>query len=605
MSVELNYPFTIPGNYTYSNKIDISGGIASITLNQIDADFTEDFADDTDFTYDNTLAEFTSGLVRQKDQTPSNVISWATFNSNISLTGGGGSIIGTGTGSPVITGNKLDLTGGTIKYVDYDANSNMDSQQVGTIRLIVTPDYDDKPASSQYLFSVGKEAGFFNNLIQIYHNSGNGYLSYIFYDSTGSLQGSGIFGRWIASTGVSSEITLCFDFTTGATRMFVDGIQSGSTLSSIFTRDSDINFFRLGNNYTGTAQDYIYIEDFVYYNTVLFTANYTPGYILPEYKYLETSVILPEMEHTGDGTIKLFNSFSTVESGSPRYTLQIGRSGDYLYWNGSSWVVSDSTYIQANDVTTFNANVGSLPVDGENYGQFKIIFPDLTTLSSVDELTANLNIDVYYTDNPTILVNEEFRLEALEGFTEIATKTNSEIKYILKKNDTWYYWNGSAWNESDQTYTQANTATEIETNKATFTTIGVQSQLMIFLHSDNGENTPLLDNIQILYDFSGEEPEEIELCTVWGYHYDNDGNPDSESFSIYLSEEQSKYKTQTTIKREVLTITPDSQGYWEVELVENANMETGIQYVFDFGNGEIFTRTVPNEDYKNYYELTG
>jgi hypothetical protein len=311
------------------------------------------------------------------------------------------------------------------------------------------------------------------------------------------------------------------------------------------------------------------------------------------------------MEHTGDGTIIDFNSFTTIEGGTPRYTLQIGRSGDYLYWNGTAWVVSDGSYAQSTDETTFNANVGSLPVSGEKYGQFKIHFTDTNTQSYVDKLTANMRVNNgYLTTNPTIEPTGSFEMDGLEGFVETATKSGSdEIKYILKKDNTWYYHNGTSWVVSNQSYSQSNTAVEIQTYKGSFTSTGISFKWRGFLHSGDGTDTPELDSLTISYDFfsSGES---LNKCVVWGYAYDAEGDPSDDNIIIKLNAGVVKYKTETTIVNETITITPNSNnGYWEVELVENDNMANSVKYIFNFGKNGVFVRTVPNAASKNFYDL--
>ena len=607
MSIELNYPFDIPGNYIYdSNKIEVSGGSARIKLRQDDVDFTEDFADDTDFTYDSDEAEFTGGLVRQKDTRPSNATFYVSYNSDINGSWGNGVLTGTAIGGASVSGGYLDLSQDDVRYVDYNADLNADSQQTGCIRFEIVPNYNSSPATEQRFFLFCKAHNNTENLIFIRHSAGGALRLHMF-----GIGGAFIFekylGSWTVVQGQKYEIEVNWDIDSGATRVFIDGVQKGTTETTTGTRSSDIGLLRIGSDRTGVLTANFSINNILIFSTVQHTTDYTPDWSsIYETIYFETSVTLPEMEHTGDGTIKLFNSFSTTESGSPRYTLQIGRSGDYLYWNGSVWTVSDDTYSQANDVTTFNANCGSLDVDGENYGQFKIIFPESISIqSSVSELTANMNVDIgYYDDNPTIEPNSSFQTDELISIIETATKNgNDEIKYIVKIADIWYWLNNGILEESDETYTQANTEAELNANIENLISAASVCKIKLFLHSEDTTTTPILNNLYIEYSFGGETVDVIEKCIVWGYNFDCEGNREQTQITIKLNRAQAQYKNYTTIKRTEISVTPDANGYWEVELVENANMENNTGYIFDFNNGERFRRIVPNEQTKNFYLL--
>lgn len=598
MSIVTNYPFLIPGNYTFnSTEIEVSAG-CRLVLQQGNVAFTEDFADDTGFTYDSDDAEFSGGQVQQKLQKPTNSLLYAKWDVNENADYAYESITGTLNGAAAISGGKLVCAGEAIGHLDF-SNSNQGDGNKGTVKFKWTPKFSGAPATEKIIYWNGNIASY-NGAILLLLVSTSLYF-YIYNSAGGTVLNKSVSFTPVADT--QYEIVMTWDFT-GAddSNFFIDGVlkDGGNIVSTRGTTTTN----RLGNDGTGTKLANHEYDDLVIYDSVIYTANYTPGYTLP-YPYKTTCVILPEMEHIGDGNIKLFNSFTTTEAGAPRYIVQIGRSGDYLYWTGSAWAVSNETYAQANDAATFNTNCGSLPVDGEDYGQFAIIFPDSNTLSSVDELTANMNVDTgYLTTNPTILINTTFRHEDLDGFEETSNKTGSdEIKYILKKGTSWYWWTGSAWAVSDGTYAQSNTAAEIYANRATFTTEIVVTQIKIFLHSADGSTTPEITNLEVQYNFAGETPDTINTCIVWGVASTMTGAPLTDTITVSLNKESVQYKTDTVIRSETITITPDSvTGYWEVELVETENMETAARYIFDFG-GDRYERQVPNEDDKKFWEL--
>ncbi len=262
------------------------------------------------------------------------------------------------------------------------------------------------------------------------------------------------------------------------------------------------------------------------------------------------------------------------------------------------------------DIGTRDDDVDTLRV-GNAYNaltvaDFKI--DDLIVFDAVQH-TANytpgvsIPATIYATTNPSLICNATFRHEGIDAFTETKTATGSdEVKYILKKGTTRYYWSGSAWVVSDGTYAQSNTAAEIEANKATFTDATVTTEITVLLHSDDGSTTPELDVLQVDYDFSGSNPDSIETCIVWGYQAQTDAEADPATIAIHLVNDAVQYKTNITIMREDYTVTPDGNGYWEIELVESENMEGTQNYAFEIG-GERFEREVPNQITANFYEL--
>lgn len=110
----------------------------------------------------------------------------------------------------------------------------------------------------------------------------------------------------------------------------------------------------------------------------------------------------------------------------------------------------------------------------------------------------------YPTDNPTIECDDELIavINSWDGFIETTTKpAGTEVSYVLSDDSgvTWKYWNGVAWALSDESYAQSNTAAIIHAQIGSFPVVQNKLMVMAFLHEDTGDNTPLLDNIQIQY----------------------------------------------------------------------------------------------------------
>jgi len=599
----LNFPFTNIENYTVdTDEMNIVAGKMKLALQQDDVDFVEDFADDTDFIYDSDLAEFFDEeedpllLVRQKNKRPTNAIFYASFTNGKDASWGEGTLTGTLGGNASVHDGYLDLYSGGYEEFPIDNFASMQSSS-GCIRKRISFDYSGAAPNVQYIIQTSPNTA---SRVYLVHNAT--FIQCYITNTGGTTIYSMVFS-WTPNQGQIYEFEI--DWTSTHAYIFINGQLQDSDTGSLGMAEPSL--FRIGADANTQMRYY----DIIVFNTLQHSSNYAPDWSnIYEYDYLGSSVILPEMEHAGDGTIKLFNSFSTTETGSPRYTLQIGRSGDYLYWNGSAWVVSNGTYDQANDATTFNTNIESLNVDGENYGQFKIIFTESNTQNSVDELTANMNVDIgYLTTNPYGKINTGFRTDELEAFIETTTKNgNDEIKYILEKEGNYYYWNGSAWVTGSLQYSNSSTASDINTNCSALVDGSSLWYIYFFLHSDDGSSTPEFDNLQVNFSYGGETPDTINTCLVWGYMFDAEGNPLTDSFNIRLNKYIVEYGSYSSIlKNDDIRVTPDESGYWEVALIENENMVSpdgeDVKYIFDFGDTNVFEKTVPNETTKAYNDL--
>ena len=122
---------------------------------------------------------------------------------------------------------------------------------------------------------------------------------------------------------------------------------------------------------------------------------------------------------------------------------------------------------------------------------------------SVAEVAARYNSgsgtedEGFDTNNPSIVPNSGYAFTAaLNTFTEtIVTPSGTGIKYHCSSDNgvTWKYWTGAAWVVTDDSYTQANTAANVDTNIGSLASSGI-FKFRALLNSD-GSNTPELDNI--------------------------------------------------------------------------------------------------------------
>lgn len=510
-----------PIDFIYNpEELQIENGLLKLFLQSAELPFTEDFMDDTDSIYDSTKFEFSGGKGQQiariltTDQTFA-----ASFYSSINAQLGLGDLIGTAYGGATITNNMLDLSTVPAKYVIFDADLNADSQQMGCIMVKVIPNYSGNPVQPQYFFCICADINDATNLITVYHNN-NGSLYIWIKDQNNNTIFQANEGIWNPIQGNTYFFQFNYDFNTGNTRLYINGVQFGVTHTQTCIRSSFINAFLIGRFVTTVTNQYWFCDGIAVFSIPQSVVSDFSINVCPNYTYPETQVILPEMEHTLDGSILSFESFETIEGNEPHYTLQIGRSGDYLYWNGLSWVVSNNTYDQANNVSIFNANVGSLLVLGEKYGQFACFFKEQDNQGFIDSLTANMVVNTYYiASNPSAISNISFQADGLEAIiAETVILGLDNIKWILIQDNTEYWFNGSIWIPSNGTYDESNFIGDIDANKESFLIegYGKSIKLKIFFHTDDGTTSPTFENISIDFNFYGDLPE-LTQVHIWGF----------------------------------------------------------------------------------------
>lgn len=600
MSLSINYLFSSGTSYTYdSAKIEFTGSLARLKTVSAASSFTQAFTSDTGFTYDSTKAEFTGGLVRQKLFQDTNSSFFANYTSTINATYSSGSGTGTAFSGAAVSGGKLVLDDLT-KYVTYVAAGNADVLvQTGCVRLRYTPNFSGAPGSLRVLFTATGTSGNTVNYCAIYHQTNNTLRAQI-YNSAGVTLAD-FTGAYTAVSGTEVEIELDFDVTVGANRLFLDGTQIGSTNTSTGSRTSAIGYFALGNDGLGTRVSGSF-DNVQIFSTVQHTSNYTPA---TPYIYRETAVTLPTFTHVGQA-ISAFTTFTTTDSGTPHYVIG-GK-----YWNGSAWVVSDSSFAQSNTAATVNTNIATLTPSGLTL-VVKAVYENSETIQmSTDNLIVGYTGTAYATDNPTITANSTFSANDLNTFASTFNASGSDlVKFQMIANNQAKYWDGDSWENSDSTYAQSNTYSEITTNIETLLSgsgAGINVRFRIFLHSATGATTPDITEVEIDYDFQAPTFDAEPTCIVHGFTITANNTVIS---GVTVSARPKKLPNivtdnNTLILTEISTTT-DANGYWELELIQSASLEDTSVYDIKIeksnGVGTIYTKVIPEEETAAFDDL--
>ena len=113
---------------------------------------------------------------------------------------------------------------------------------------------------------------------------------------------------------------------------------------------------------------------------------------------------------------------------------------------------------------------------------------------------------IYATDNPTALHNELTNADRIMILREFSKKpTNTEIKYTLFVDSQDKYYNGANWVNSDGTYSQSNTISEIISQ---LHRLDIDNfQLRVFLNTTDNTVRPTMDKIEVFYE---KEPQKSQ-----------------------------------------------------------------------------------------------
>lgn len=683
--------FTSDIGFTYDSlKVEFVGGVAQQKTTSITESYTQAFTSDVGFTYDNTKAEFVGGVCRQKSNRPTGTTFGTTYTTDVNGSWGDGVLTGTASGGATVSGGKLNLKGGTQKYVTYNAANNAPNTQTGCIRLKYTPNYSGVPVGNRYLFDWYSNPANDSNSLQIFHNAGTGNLYARLCDNLGNYIFANLLAAWVPVSGTEYEFEFNFNFTTGATRLFVDGVQIGTTITATGTRTAP-TYLRIGVAHDLSNSDGEF-NDIIIFSTVQHVGNYTPGYVVNESDYLETvvvapmqtytynpvslsaptiigtnipkyvingyyyngaawvassdtyatamtyaqwitnivtfpsaqlstgviiktifqgtntlssidnilftinenyytetSIVCPEMVYTGAGTLQSITAFAAIDTNTPRYTFQAGRSGNYLYWSGSAWVVSDGSYTQSNTATVFNAHAAAINILGQIYGQFKVHFgQSVSTKQSVASSQTTVTGETYDTNSPSVVANAGIQCDGIYDITSTTAGAGS-VNYILEKDSIKYYYN-SGWVVSNGTYAQSNTLSVLQTNLVTFTTSSILLKIYALLKSD-GNQTSEIDLMNV---FTNYAPTPVTVTKRTCFINTKDFIGDSASgcpIKIKLNNKAIKYNNETLIINEVIDTTT-SAGYYDLDLVETTSMEASSYYIITI-NKRTFLKTVP------------
>lgn len=569
------------GNLDYdTNLIETVGSVTQLKLRYEDvADFSEDFADDTDHVYDSAKAEFVGGLVRQKDQRPTDSVIGATYTSSKNASWPDG-FTALENGTPTLSGGKLVCTG--TQGLAYTGAAIAAVVTAGAVKIKYTPNFSGAPPVNVNVFGLIQSGGGNNNRILLTHSPsgspGNFRLWLNNSSGTAIYTATTIGGNFNPVAGTEYELELNWDSVAGVVRLFVGGALWGTLTPGAWTRTGTCDRFFIGANAITYNRAEASFDDAVLFSTVQHTTAYAAGYTLPETLYDETAVTLPVLASPGVGTVLPRTTPTATLTGAPRFTIQ-GK-----YWDGADWADTDNTYAQATDLTTIATNFGSFPDEGYATIAVRAVFPTGNTQGSVDQFDMELEAEFYDQGNPRLVTNATTLADAIETFAAVAAAAGSDaVRFLfacangIGMPETFMYHDGANWVVSDETYAQTNTATEMNTNLPTLDiSTGKLVRFYIYLHSDDGTTTPSITSITFQYSFYAAKSA-ASKCILHGWVTDHEDLP-IEGATVQIDNLLPFFHSGKEFPRFRKEVVTDADGYWEIALVETETVSHYYQY---------------------------
>lgn len=203
---------------------------------------------------------------------------WARLFANGTATDADGSTTVTTVGSWTYDGWAYSTA--NTSHLSWDGTSNADFAQVGCVEFEFACQVSQF-TNTATLLNISQAAASQNNAIEVeYTIAGNILLTV--RDSTGTAFINGVTVGNVGTTvnGVSGflrtfHFELNYDFTAGATRVFINGKQCGATIATTGTRTTAIDLIRLNGDEAGNqSRDLIKYRNFRIFNAVQHTADF-------------------------------------------------------------------------------------------------------------------------------------------------------------------------------------------------------------------------------------------------------------------------------------------------------------------------------------------
>ena len=227
------------------------------------------------------------------------------------------------------------------------------------------------------------------NMVYIRQKTVSNFIRLCFSGNTLKLQVKGPTGVETSishTTGISvgTKYNIAFDVDAdGDMTLYLDGAPINTVTLNENLDSSQFSAF------TFEDQSNIFFKNFRYQDKVKYSGNsFIPESSLPEFPFIETPVDLISGSYPEVGDIQSLVALLSAVSSGVNFVI------NGLYWNGASWVTSDNSFAQSNDLSTISANASTFPVQPKNY-TITGVFSNGSTRSYIDDITVQFLAQKY------------------------------------------------------------------------------------------------------------------------------------------------------------------------------------------------------------------
>lgn len=195
----------------------------------------------------------------------------------------------------------------------------------------------------------------------------------------------------------------------------------------------------------------------------------------------------------------------------------------------------------------------------------------------------------YSTSNPTITTQNMLQASVISTFIETKSAAGSDaVQYTIIVDGVEKYWNGTAWVQSNGTYTQSNSAATLNTNMPSLLSLGHHNvRVKAFLHSNDGTTRPTLTDNTFGFSYLTESADAISECLITCYLADLtlDLLTTALEPTLYVKNHRGFLHGNRIITPFIKTASFNSSGYAELSIIETETVGEELEFFITYKEG--------------------
>jgi hypothetical protein len=178
-----------------------------------------------------------------------------------------------------------------------------------------------------------------------------------------------------------------------------------------------------------------------------------------------------------------------------------GNGNIKFFIDGVQQLTSSATGSRDNRITHFKFGASESDT-GTDYADFR--FDNVLIFNAIQHNAGytpgyTISETKFVTSDPTVESTNGFTAASLISFQAVTAASGSDgIKFYIKLDGTRKYWNGSAWANSNGSYAQSSTASDIHDNIETLLSGSANVKVGAVIHSADGSTTPTVSSVVLV-----------------------------------------------------------------------------------------------------------